>query len=48
MAIHGKMKDKRHKVLENFRNSPKALLLCTDVMARGIDIPEVRNIILKS
>ncbi|KAL1501770.1 hypothetical protein ABEB36_007036 [Hypothenemus hampei] len=41
MAIHGKMKEKRKKVLDKFKNSDKALLLCTDVMARGIDIPEV-------
>ncbi|KAJ8910503.1 hypothetical protein NQ315_012350 [Exocentrus adspersus] len=41
MAVHGKMKDKRNKVLEKFRSSSKALLLCTDVMARGIDIPEM-------
>ncbi|KAF7287667.1 putative ATP-dependent RNA helicase DDX55 homolog [Rhynchophorus ferrugineus] len=41
LAIHGKMKDKRKVVLEKFRTSEKALLLCTDVMARGIDIPEV-------
>lgn len=40
-ALHGKMKEKRSAVLENFRNSDKGLLLCTDVMARGIDIPEV-------
>lgn len=43
MAIHGKMKQKRNKVLESFRNASKALLLCTDVMARGIDIAEVRT-----
>uniref|UniRef100_A0A6P7GBS3 ATP-dependent RNA helicase n=1 Tax=Diabrotica virgifera virgifera TaxID=50390 RepID=A0A6P7GBS3_DIAVI len=41
LAIHGKMKDKRKKILEKFRTADKALLLCTDVMARGIDIPEV-------
>lgn len=40
-AIHGKMKEKRKKVLENFRNADSALLLCTDILARGIDIPEV-------
>lgn len=40
-AIHGKMKEKRKKILDGFRNATKALLLCTDVMARGIDIPEV-------
>ncbi|XP_060534460.1 probable ATP-dependent RNA helicase DDX55 homolog [Cylas formicarius] len=41
MAIHGKMKDKRKKILDKFRDADKGLLLCTDVMARGIDIPEV-------
>ncbi|KRT80004.1 helicase, partial [Oryctes borbonicus] len=35
------MKEKRHKMLESFRTSSEGLLLCTDVMARGIDIPEV-------
>lgn len=41
LALHGKMKEKRSKILERFRTSNEALLLCTDVMARGIDIPEV-------
>ncbi|XP_030757956.1 probable ATP-dependent RNA helicase DDX55 homolog [Sitophilus oryzae] len=41
LAIHGKMKDKRQVVLSKFKDSDKALLLCTDIMARGIDIPEV-------
>ncbi|EFA08391.1 putative ATP-dependent RNA helicase DDX55 homolog-like Protein [Tribolium castaneum] len=41
LAIHGKMKEKRKKIIERFKNSPKGLLLCTDVLARGIDIPEV-------
>lgn len=41
LAIHGKMKEKRKRVLDQFRDAEKALLLCTDVMARGIDIPEV-------
>lgn len=40
-ALHGKMKDKRYKVLENFRKADTGLLLCTDVLARGIDIQEV-------
>ncbi|GJQ79837.1 hypothetical protein Trydic_g23299 [Trypoxylus dichotomus] len=40
-ALHGKMKERRHKVLEKFRKLREGLLLCTDVMARGIDIPEV-------
>lgn len=40
-SIHGKMKDKRYKIFDSFRKSESGLLLCTDVMARGIDIPEV-------
>lgn len=40
-ALHGKMKHKRHKILENFKNAEAGLLLCTDVLARGIDIDEV-------
>ncbi|XP_056641503.1 probable ATP-dependent RNA helicase DDX55 homolog [Diorhabda sublineata] len=41
LAIHGKMKHKRQAILGKFRIAEKALLLCTDIMARGIDIPEV-------
>lgn len=41
MAIHGKMKEKRKRVMEKFRRASEAVLLCTDVLARGIDVPEV-------
>lgn len=41
LALHGKMKEKRNKVLKVFRAANKAMLLCTDVLARGIDVPEV-------
>lgn len=40
-CIHGKMKEKRYKVFDLFRKAEFGLLLCTDVMARGIDFPEV-------
>ena len=40
-ALHGKMKNKRFKIFEEFRKVESGLLVCTDVMARGIDIPEV-------
>ncbi|XP_026313433.1 probable ATP-dependent RNA helicase DDX55 homolog [Hyposmocoma kahamanoa] len=40
-AIHGKMKNKRSKILEKFRESEDTILLCTDLLARGLDIPEV-------
>ncbi|CAM5162035.1 unnamed protein product [Eretmochelys imbricata] len=41
MCIHGKMKHKRNKIFTEFRKLPSGILVCTDVMARGIDIPEV-------
>ncbi|XP_032673412.1 probable ATP-dependent RNA helicase DDX55 homolog [Odontomachus brunneus] len=41
LALHGKMKSKRYKVFDQFRNAKSGILICTDVMARGIDISEV-------
>lgn len=41
LSIHGKMKKKRVKILGKFRNLDNVILLCTDVMARGVDIPEM-------
>ncbi|XP_055541769.1 probable ATP-dependent RNA helicase DDX55 homolog [Wyeomyia smithii] len=41
LALHGKMKAQRNRILTEFRESDCALLLCTDVLARGVDIPEV-------
>lgn len=41
MALHGKMKAGRFKVLDKFKQQTKAILLCTDVLARGVDIPEM-------
>ncbi|XP_048641459.1 ATP-dependent RNA helicase DDX55 isoform X2 [Marmota marmota marmota] len=41
MCIHGKMKHKRNKIFMEFRKLRGGILVCTDVMARGIDIPEV-------
>ncbi|XP_063981301.1 probable ATP-dependent RNA helicase DDX55 homolog [Diachasmimorpha longicaudata] len=41
LALHGKMKGKRHKIFDEFRQIDSGILVCTDVMARGIDIPEV-------
>lgn len=40
-SIHGKMKEKRYTIFDSFRKSQSGILLCTDIMARGIDIPEV-------
>ncbi|MEE6504143.1 hypothetical protein FKM82_005076 [Ascaphus truei] len=41
MSIHGKMKHKRNKIFTDFRKLNSGILVCTDVMARGIDIAEV-------
>ncbi|XP_070707264.1 ATP-dependent RNA helicase DDX55 [Pempheris klunzingeri] len=40
-CIHGKMKTKRNKIFADFRALKSGILVCTDVMARGIDIPDV-------
>lgn len=41
LSIHGKMKDKRFKIFDRFRSQDSGILLCTDVMCRGVDIPSV-------
>nr|XP_020462201.1 ATP-dependent RNA helicase DDX18 [Monopterus albus] len=42
MAIHGKQKQtKRTSTFFQFCNADSGILLCTDVAARGLDIPEV-------
>ncbi|XP_064628764.1 ATP-dependent RNA helicase DDX18-like [Lineus longissimus] len=42
MCIHGKQKQaKRTQTFFQFCNSKEAILLCTDVAARGLDIPAV-------
>ncbi|XP_068429905.1 ATP-dependent RNA helicase DDX55 [Clinocottus analis] len=41
LCIHGKMKSKRNKIFADFRALKSGILVCTDVMARGIDIPDV-------
>lgn len=45
LALHGKMKGGRFKVLDQFKKEPRALLLCTDVLARGVDIPEMQWVV---
>lgn len=44
--LHGNMKhDDRRTTFQAFKKEKSALLLCTDVAARGLDIPKVRCII---
>ena len=41
LALHGRMHTKRQKCFDTFSSSSSALLMCTDVMARGVDFPLV-------
>ena len=43
-SIH-RQKAKRDKVFNSFRSSKSGVLVCTDVMARGVDIPDVSWVI---
>jgi len=46
VALHGKMEqNKRTLALESFASSVGGLLFCTDVAARGLDIPDVDCVI---
>ncbi|GLI62786.1 hypothetical protein VaNZ11_005533 [Volvox africanus] len=45
-ALHGRMKQvARERELEAFRQLPAGALLCTDLAARGLDIPDVHWIV---
>ncbi|EAS01115.2 DEAD-box ATP-dependent RNA helicase (macronuclear) [Tetrahymena thermophila SB210] len=45
-SVHGQMKQvKRNKIIENFTKSQKGVLICTDVVARGIDFQDVHHIL---
>uniref|UniRef100_A0A8D9BGP9 ATP-dependent RNA helicase n=2 Tax=Cacopsylla melanoneura TaxID=428564 RepID=A0A8D9BGP9_9HEMI len=41
LALHGKMRERRHKIFGEVRawGSKGGILVCTDLMARGVDIP---------
>ncbi|XP_002157158.1 ATP-dependent RNA helicase DDX55 [Hydra vulgaris] len=45
VSLHGHMKKKRNKVFEKFHSMKSGILMCTDVMARGIDIPQVNWVV---
>ncbi|KAK6183761.1 hypothetical protein SNE40_006366 [Patella caerulea] len=45
LHIHGKLKQKRVKVIEKLRNADSGILVCTDLMARGIDIPDINWVV---
>ena len=42
LRLHGSMKQAdRLRVFQDFRKSTSGVLLCTDVAARGLDLPQV-------
>ena len=41
LALHGKMRSKRQKLFTQFSGCSSGCLMCTDVMARGVDFPSV-------
>lgn len=45
LALHGKMKNKRNSIIERFRSVTDVVLLCTDVLARGLDVPEIEWVV---
>ena len=45
-AIHGNLRQsKRERVINNFRNGKRRILIATDVAARGLDIPLIQHVI---
>jgi len=45
IAIHGGLtQNRRNTVMENFKDRHSRILVCTDVAARGLDIPNVSHI----
>ncbi|KAH7729717.1 DNA/RNA helicase [Aphelenchoides avenae] len=41
LALHGKKKGKRDRIVKHFRATKKCVLLSTDLMARGIDVVDI-------
>ncbi|VDK24932.1 unnamed protein product, partial [Anisakis simplex] len=44
-GIHGKKKKNREQEIELFKKTPKSVMLCTDLMSRGIDIEDIDCVI---
>ena len=45
LTLHGKMHNKRQKLFSQFSSCKSGCLMCTDVMARGVDFPSVHWVI---
>lgn len=45
-ALHGDLSQvQRNRVIKKFRKREKTILVCTDVAARGIDIPDITHVV---
>ena len=46
VTLHAEMQQRqRLKSLDKFRENPNSVMVCTDVAARGLDIPDVQHVI---
>lgn len=45
ISIHGQMKQKRNEVFKKFNGMLSGILVCSDVMARGVDFPKVNWVV---
>lgn len=45
MLLHGKMRKRRLGTFTKFRSMSSGILVCTDVMARGVDIPDLHWVV---
>jgi ATP-dependent RNA helicase DDX55/SPB4 len=41
LSLHGRMHNKRQSIFDHFSTMDSGVLMCTDVMARGVDFPAV-------
>lgn len=41
LKLHRKLKNKRQKIFDQFREIDRCILISTDIMSRGVDIPQV-------
>lgn len=45
LKLHRRLKNKRKSVFENFKSTKKCILLVTDILSRGIDVPDISCVI---
>lgn len=45
LKLHRRLKNKRKSVFKNFKSSKKCILLVTDILSRGIDVPDISCVI---